>query len=418
MRPKNWQLKCSRCNESFGPDELVGLCPSCNSPILVEYDLEEAARLFARLQSEQTGWPESLYDFWPALPLAEPDRVVRLGEQVTPLYRLPETVHPKGGPEVWVKDESYNPTGTFKARGMALALHRARELGVSRIVVPSAGNAASAAAAYAARLGMQCAVIVPQGTPSANIAECIRYGAKVAEVPGSIADAGRIAARLRDRYGLYDVSTLKEPYRLEGKKTMGYELFLQWRRNGSGGSLPDVIVYPTGGGTGLIGLWKAFDELAALGWLTGWKRPRMVAVQAAGCCPIVRAFESGAERAEPWPDPSTIASGLRVPAAVGDFLMLLTLRQSGGTAVAVSDDEIRAARAELARHAGLDFSPESAATWAGCKRLIASGWIQQNETVVLFHTGTGLKYQHLDQDVQPRRLDPEVADWPELDAGR
>lgn len=287
---------------------------------------------------------------------------------------------------LYLKDESQNPTGSFKARGMALAVSMARELGISKIAVPSAGNAAGALAAYAAKAGMEAAAFMPEGTPLANRLECELHGAKVVLVPGSIKDCGCVMRESAGRQGWFDVSTLREPYRLEGKKTMAYEIFEQLD-----GRLPDAMIYPTGGGTGLIGMWKAFDEMEELGWI-GRRRPRMFAVQAAGCAPMVRAFAKQADHAEEWPDPKTAASGLRVPSAIGDFLILRALRESQGTALAVEDGAMLEAVRELARTEGVLTSPEGGATLAAFKRLLADGYLAGYESVVLFLTATGYKY--------------------------
>ena len=305
---------------------------------------------------------------------------------MTPLIRAERLGAATGLKRLYVKDEALNPTGSFKARGMAVAVAQAKHLGAETLAAPTAGNAGGALAAYAAAAALKAVIVMPADTPAANVMECRAFGAKVIQLPGLISDCGRYVAERKDREGWYDVSTLKEPYRVEGKKTMGYELWEQFS-----GRLPDVILYPTGGGVGLIGMCKAFDEMQAMGWI-GSERPRMVAVQAAGCAPIVSAWEQNKETAEPVKNAATIASGLRVPAPLGDFLMLRMLRQTRGTALAVSDEEMLRAGRELASAEGVFAAPEGAATLAAVRRLAASGWIQPDETVVLFNTGTGYKY--------------------------
>lgn len=291
-----------------------------------------------------------------------------------------------GLPNLYLKDESLNPTGSFKARGMAVAVSMARELGIRKLAVPSAGNAAGALAAYAAKAGMKAAVFMPEGTPEANLLECSLLGAEVVVVPGSIKDCGRVMRERLKGGEWFDVSTLREPYRVEGKKTMAYEIFEQL-----GGKVPEAIIYPAGGGTGLIGMWKAFEEMEELGWINA-RRPRMFAVQAQGCAPIVRAFAQGSAVAEEWANPATLAAGLRVPSAVGDFLMLRALRESRGSALAVSDDDMLAAVRELAQTEGVVTSPEGGATLAALKKLLWDGQLAGHETIVLFLTASGYKY--------------------------
>jgi threonine synthase len=317
--------------------------------------------------------------------------IVCLGEGFTPLIHARRLGEKLGLPNLYLKDESFNPTGSFKARGMALAVSMARELGIKKLAVPSAGNAAGAMAAYAAAAGMEAAIFMPEGTPIANRLECSLLGAKVELVPGSIKDCGRVmhdrlAPGVSSDGGWFDVSTLREPYRLEGKKTMAYEVVEQLS-----GSVPDAMIYPTGGGTGLIGMWKAFDEMEKLSWI-GARRPRMFAVQATGCAPMVRAFANHAERAEEWLNPETLASGLRVPSAIGDFLILRALRESRGVALAVEDHAMLEAVRELAESEGIVTAPEGGATLAALKRLTADGLLSGYETIVLFLTATGYKY--------------------------
>jgi len=368
-------------------DRLWNLCPKCGKPLLARYDLEQARRAVTREQI--AGRAPNLWRYRELLPVRDPRFVLCLGEGMTPLVHATRLGQAVGFDRLFIKDEGLNPTASFKARGLGVAVSRAYELGVRAVSIPSAGNAAGAMSAYAARAGMAAHVFMPRDVPPLFVAECRALGAQVTLVDGLITDCGRVAAEGVREFGRFDVSTLKEPYRIEGKKTMGYEVAEQM-----GWTLPDVIIYPTGGGTGLIGMWKAFDEMEQLGWI-GPARPRMVTVQAEGCAPMVRAFHAGAEFAEPWQGARTIADGLRVPAAVGDFLILRALRESGGTAVAVPDDEMIAAANLIGRTQGIFACPEGAATLAAFQRLRAQGWIADDETVVLFNTGSGLKYAHL-----------------------
>jgi threonine synthase len=321
------------------------------------------------------------------LPPCDPEsgERVTLGEGWTPLIEQPCLRERLGVAQLWVKDESLNPTGTFKARGLSVAVSMAKKLGAKSLALPSAGNAAGALAAYAARAGLEATVVMPADTPEANILECRGFGAKVVLLDGLISKCAKYLAENKDKEGWFDVSTLKEPYRVEGKKTMAYELFEQI------GALPDVIVYPTGGGVGLIGMWKAFEEMEGLGWI-GPERPRMVSVQAAGCAPIVQAFDQHAESTEFWENAATLASGLRVPKAFGDWLILQTLYASSGTAVAVSDEEILQACREVAEAEGIFAAPEGAACWSALKKLRQSGWLQASDRVAWFNTGSGYKY--------------------------
>jgi len=380
-------LRCSACAATYSADVLHNLAPCCGRPLLACYDLERAARTLtpAALAARRPG----LWRYREVLPVRDDRFIHDLGEGGTPLLDCPRLAARLGCAVVQVKDESLNPTGSFKARGMAVAVARARELGARRLAVPSAGNAAGALSAYAAAAGVRADVFMPADVPLAFRAECHALGAHVTLVDGLINDcAARVRAGAAE-HGWFDLSTLREPYRVEGKKTMGYELAEQggWR-------LPDVIIYPTGGGTGLIGMWQAFAELEALG-LIGAHRPRMVSVQAAGCAPIVRAFAAGAPHAELWRDAHTIADGLRVPVAIGDALILAALRDSGGTALAVDDDEMLAATDELSAACGSFAAPEGGACLAALRRLCRSGWVAPHERVVLFNTGSGTKYAHL-----------------------
>lgn len=380
-------LECGACGAHYPADRLWNLCPACGKPLLARYDLERARREWRR-ESLASRAP-TLWRYAELLPVRDERFRLTLGEGGTPLLTAPRLKEALGLEQLFVKDESLNPTGSFKARGLCLAVSRAAELGVTALAIPTAGNAGGAMAAYAARAGIPAFVFAPQDVPPVFVAEARALGASVTLVPGLITDAGRQAQQGAREGRWFDVSTLKEPYRVEGKKTMGYELAEQF-----GWELPEVVIYPTGGGTGLIGMWKAWEELEALGWI-GKQRPRLVSVQSAGCAPIVRAFHAGAEFAEPWEDAATIAAGLRVPSALGDFLMLRALRASDGTAVAVPDDEILAAQRQLGAAEGIFAAPEGAACVAAAARLRQSGWLGADERVVLFNTGSGLKYHHL-----------------------
>ena len=378
------ELECSYCGAREDAARAASTCLACGKVLLVRYDLEAAA---ATLRKETLA--ERRTDMWryiELLPVVDAANIVTLGEGWTPLLPAERLGKALGLSALYLKDEGSNPTGSFKARGLSAAVSRAKELGLSELVIPTAGNAGGALAAYCAAAGMRATVFMPRDAPATNQLECRMHGARLELVDGVISDAGRHAAAAAEEHGWFDVSTLREPYRLEGKKTMGFEIAEQF-----GWELPDVIVYPTGGGTGLIGIWKAFDELEALGWIDS-RRPRMVAVQAEGCAPIVHAFDGGSEFAEPITNPRTIAAGLRVPAAIGDYLILRALRESGGTAVAVSDDAIREAVGLVAREAGILTAPEAAATVAAVPGLLERGEIEHDERVVLLLTGSGLKY--------------------------
>jgi threonine synthase len=330
-----------------------------------------------------------MWRYWELLPVLKEENLVSLGEGGTPLLKMPNLGRILGFPQLYVKDEGNNPTGSFKARGLAAAVSKAKELGAKKLAIPSAGNAAGAMSAYAARAGMEAIVVMPEDVPPINSIECAMVGAKVYLIQGLITDAGKMVQQAKEKYGWFDVSTLKEPYRIEGKKTMGLELAEEFHW-----TLPDVIIYPTGGGTGLIGMWKAFDELEQLGWIAGY-RPRMISVQATGCAPIVRAFSEGADSAPYWEGANTIAAGMRVPKAIGDFLMLKVLRESGGTGVAVSDAEMVEAQKLFGQKEGLFVAPEGAATLAALLQLKEQGEVKSGEKIVLFNTATGLKYTHL-----------------------
>jgi threonine synthase len=377
-------LECTHCGRTFDADALHGACPEDGRPLYARYDLEAIAQAVRR---EELGRREaSLWRYQEFLPVRDPRQIVTLGEGWTPLLPLTQLGEQWGLSRAWVKDESVMPTGSFKARGMAVAVSRARELGVRRVAAPSAGNAGGALAAYAARAGLEAFVFIPEDVPLINRIECEAAGARAFLVRGLITDCGRVVRANAERMGWFDMSTLREPYRVEGKKTMGFEIAEQL-----GWELPEVVLYPTGGGTGLVGMWKAWEELERVGWI-GPSRPRLVAVQAEGCAPIVRAFHAGAEEAAPWEDATTGAAGLRVPAAIGDRLMLAALRESGGTAVAVSDEEIGEAIRLLASAEGIFAAPEGAATVAGLRRLLEAGLVEREERIVLFNTGSGLKY--------------------------
>jgi threonine synthase len=376
-------LECSACGRRHEWARLQNLCVSCHKPLLAIIDLAAIRKLDDLKPSSFQAREKTLWRYREVLPLPGDVEPVSLGEGGTPLLpgeRFADDI------DLWIKDESLNPTQSFKARGMAVAVSMAKHLGATKLAAPSAGNAGGALAAYAARAGLEAHIFMPRDTPRANIVECHELGAHVTLIDGLITDCGAEIARRKEKEGWFDLSTLKEPYRVEGKKTLGYELAEQchWQ-------LPDIILYPTGGGTGLIGMWKAFDEMEALGWI-GKERPRMFAVQAAGCAPIVRAFNQGEESAAEFPNASTIASGLRVPKAIGDYLILKILRQSNGGAIAVDDAEmIRTAR-EVGSKEGLFVCPEAAACFAALKSLRSARQINAGERVVIFNTGSGIKY--------------------------
>lgn len=379
------ELQCSECGNLFDPGIIQTFCQDCQAPLLARYDLEKASRNLDRDAFRVR--PRGMWRWHELLPVQEEENRISLGEGDTPLMSLPRLGAEMGLRHLYVKDESLNPTGSFKARGLSAAVSKAKELGIKKIIIPTAGNAGGAMAAYAARSGLQACIYMPKDTPLANMEESRIAGAQVILIDGLISEAAGMAGIKAREEGWFDVSTFKEPYRTEGKKIMGYELAeeFHWR-------LPDVIVYPTGGGTGLVGMWKAFAELEALGWLNDTKRPRMVSVQAEGCAPVIRAFEKGAQFCDYWVGAHTIASGLRVPKSFADQIILRDLRDSHGNAVAVSDDEIIQAQKQLAETEGIFAAPEGAATLAALIHLKESGWIQPNEWIVIFNTGTGLKY--------------------------
>ncbi len=380
-----WTLECSACDpvRTRDADGFPGVCDVCGAPYLVRYDAFPLPEAKAHLRARR--WTMWRYDGW--LPLAAHEHPVTLGEGGTPLLKVERLATRQGFAQLWIKDESPNPTGSFKARGLAVAVTRAVFAGAKQFVVPTAGNAGVALAAYAARAGVEARVYAPATTPRTILEQIRAFGADLVLLDGHIGDCG-IAARLHaDNTGAIDVSTLREPYRIEGKKTLGLELAEQF-----GWELPDAIIYPTGGGTGLIGMWKAFQELRQSGWLRG-PLPRMYTVQTSGCAPVVQAFDSGAERCTPWPDPQTVAAGLRVPGPLGDRLMLRALRESGGGAIAVSDDALVGAARELQVAEGIDASPEGGAALAGAVALQRRGALRSEERVVVFNTGAGWLYR-------------------------
>lgn len=383
-------LVCTRCDRTYSKNRLWNLSNCCKSPLFARYDLVGVAK--ALNKERLVDRMPTMWRYSELLPLEREVYRISLGEGFTPLIHVRSLGQKLTVPDLYIKDEGLNPTGSFKARGMSAAISRATELGATAVAIPSAGNAGGAAAAYAARAGLTAHIFMPRDVPRANFVECKALGAQVELLDGLITDCGRIIAERTEVEGWFDLSTLKEPYRVEGKKTMGYELAEQFSWE-----LPDVVIYPTGGGTGLIGMWKAFDEMEEMGWI-GSARPKMVSVQAAGCAPIVQAFEHGSESAEVWEGAETVASGLRVPVAVGDFLMLKAIRESGGTALSVSDHELIRCVNEMASETGIFPSPEGAATLAGLKNLVNRGLVGSRDRIVLFNTGTGLKYTDLNFD--------------------
>lgn len=373
--PRITHFECSRCGEKLSARELPGVCPKDAGTLWVRYDL--APLKGSPPEKMLAGNRGGMWRYAAVLPEADP---VTLGEGFTPMLRSRQYAN------VWIKDEGLNPTGSFKARGLGLAVTMARAYGRKKLAIPTAGNAGSALAAYAAAAGLEAHIFMPRDVPQANLLECRAYGAQVTLVDGLIGDCGRMVAERARTEGWHDVSTLKEPFRVEGKKTMGYEVAEQL-----GWSLPSAIIYPTGGGVGLLGMWKSFEEMETLGWIAK-QRPRMIAVQAEGCAPIPKAWEEGKDASEPWPDAHTLAAGLRVPKAYGDYLILKILRESGGCAVAVSDAEIMKALGAWAREEGIFAAPEGAASLAAYRKLLATGFLKPGDSVVLFNTGSGLKY--------------------------
>jgi len=377
-------LECSRCGHNIPKIETRGVCPLCQSPLLVRYNLHQVKRHVKK--TTLLDRPTDMWRYLEVMPVDADEDIISLGEGYTPLLPLSRLGKSARLRNLWVKDESVNPTGTFKARGLSAAVSMARKLGFKKLAIPSAGNAGGALAAYGARAGLEVFVVMPVDTPSANVMECRMTGARVELVDGLIGDAAKRVNELQAAEGWFDVSTLKEPYRLEGKKILGYEIVEQFRWK-----VPDVIVSPVGGGMALIGIWKALQEMEELGWITS-QRPRMVAVQSEGCAPIVKAFREAATTAEPWVRPVTFASGIRIPKPFGDTLILQALRESRGHALAVSDESIYSAVQQISREEGLFICPEGAAGWAAIRHLSETGWINPDETVVLLNTGAGLKY--------------------------
>ena len=380
-------LECSICGELHDDRQPQNICTVCGRVLVARYDLEVAARTLSR--ESLAGRETTLWRYQEVLPLRDPSARVSLGEGMTPLLSTCRLAAALGMKHLYVKDEGTNPTGSFKARGMTAAISKARELGIGKLALPTAGNAGGAAAAYGARAGMAIHVSMPLDAPQAMKDEVRLYGGELDLVDGLISDAGRRVGALCREQGWFELSTLKEPYRTEGKKTMGYELWEQLD-----GELPDVVLYPTGGGTGLVGMWLAFDELEAMG-LVGSERPKMIAVQSSGCAPVVRAFAAGEERAQAWENAATLAPGIRVPSPFADDLVLRVLRDSDGTAVAVEEEEITATMREIGALEGIDACPEGAATYAALKHLVKDGEVERGARVVLFNTGTGLKHPEL-----------------------
>jgi threonine synthase len=378
-------LECSVCGDRHSPHEVQTVCRSCGKSLVARYDLQAARKSLSK-SSLKDRLP-SLWKYSELLPIEREENVVSLGERMTPITPMRRLGEALGLPRLLMKDEGQLPTGSFKSRGLAMAVSKAKELGIQTVCIPSAGNAAGALAAYAARAGIEAFIFLPEDTPDINIKECLACGSNVELVPGNISDAAkRMNERRKTNPGWFDVSTLKEPYRLEGKKTMGYELAeqMEWQ-------LPDVVLYPTGGGTGLIGMWKAFDEMEQLGWIGG-KRPKMISVQSAGCAPIVRAYKERKPDSQFWEGAETIASGLRVPKAFADYLILDAVYKSGGSAVAVSDEEIVAAVYEIAGTEGAFICPEGAAAFAALRYLLTDGKVKETDMVVVYNTAAGIKY--------------------------
>ena len=377
-------LECTYCGIELSADEPHRTCPDCGKVLYPRYDLQSASAALKREDLKER--PPNMWRYFEVMPVLDEANVVTLGEGFTPIFKTDRLATDTGCSSLYIKDEGLNPTASFKARGLGAAVSKAKELGITRLTMPSAGNAAGAMTAYAAKAGMEAYVFMPKDAPEANRVEVEVTGANLELVDGFITDAGRISAQRAEELGLFDVSTLREPYRVEGKKTMGYEIAEQM-----GWTLPDVILYPTGGGTGIVGMWKAFSEMEAMGWIDG-KRPKMFAVQSEGCAPIVRAFNEGTEFAEPWENPHTLAAGIRVPAAIGDYLILQSLRESGGGAITVSEDEILSDLRAVASLEGMFICPEGAAIVAALRKLLADGTLSPDESILLLNTGSGLKY--------------------------
>ena len=376
-------LECSLCGKQYEAGRVHNVC-ECGGPLSVRYDLVQVRQGWSREWLNNA--PPTMWRYAAVLPVGKPGSIVSLGEGMSPLVRCRNAGARLGLEDLWVKDDGVNPTGSFKARGLSCAVSMAVELGIRKLAIPSAGNAASALAAYAAAAGIEAHIFMPRDVPQSNYVECMAFGAKVTLVDGLISDCARLVAEGRATEGWFDMSTLREPYRVEGKKTMGYEIAEQFHWE-----LPDVILYPTGGGVGLLGMWKAFEEMEAFGWVSA-KRPRMVAVQAEGCRPVVEAFERGESRCRFWENAYTAASGLRVPKPLGDFLILDILRASGGMAVSVTDAELLDEGVRFAAEEGLFMAPEGAACVSALGKLIAAGAVKANEKILVYNTGAGLKY--------------------------
>jgi threonine synthase len=381
-------LECTYCGKTYSADEPMRTCPVCGKVLYPRYDLDAARSGFDRGTLRDR--PPSMWRYFEVMPVRDEANVVSLGEGFTPLLKADRLGQSVGAGSLLVKDEGMNPTASFKARGLSAAVSKAKELGLTKLTMPSAGNAGGALAAYAASAGMEAYVFMPRDVPEANRKEVEYSGAHLTLVDGLIGDAGKLSREMAAEKGLFDVSTLQEPYRIEGKKTMGYEVAEQM-----GWTLPGAIIYPTGGGTGIVGFWKAFDEMEQLGWIEPGRRPKLFCVQAEGCAPIVRAFQQGTEFAEPWVNAHTIAAGLRVPAAIGDYLILNVLRESGGGAVTVSDEEIMDWVKRVTALEGVFVCPEGAATAAALVKLLADGSLSPDESILLMNTGSGLKYLDL-----------------------
>ncbi len=383
MRSYLTHLECTYCNNTYSADEANRLCAECGKVLYPRYDLEAASSALDKDKLRDR--PANMWRYFEVMPVRDPANVVTLGEGFTPIFKAERFGPEMGCSNLHIKDEGVNPTASFKARGLSAAVSKAKELGITKITMPSAGNAAGAMTAYAAKAGIESYVFMPKDAPEANQKEVVITGGELNLIDGLISDAGVLSRARAAEEGLFDVSTLQEPYRVEGKKTMGYEIAEQ-----SGWTLPDAIIYPTGGGTGIVGMWKAFAEMEAMGWI-GPRRPKMFAVQAEGCAPMVRAFERGTEFAEPWQDAHTIAPGIRVPGGIGDYLILNAIRESGGGALTVSDDEILDYMGRVARSEGMFICPEGAATAAALEKLLSDGLLDPDENILLLNTGSGLK---------------------------
>ena len=380
-------LECSKCGVKYSKTELHNLSPCCTLPLFPQYDLEKAKSILHKrdLKSRES----NMWRYREIMPVEFKENIISLGEGWTPLVQANRLGELKGFSNLYLKNESINPTGSFKDRGMSVAISKAKEFHLKNIAIPTAGNAGGSAAAYAAKAGQEAFIFMPNDTPKAFQVECDQYGANVEMIDGLISDCGKIVAERKEKEGWFDISTLKEPYRVEGKKTMGYELAEQFNWE-----LPDAIIYPTGGGTGLIGMWKAFDEMETMGWI-GSHRPKMISVQSEGCAPIVDAFDQGLDCAQPFQNPKTSALGLRVPSAVGDFLILNSIRQSEGVALSVTDNELMTGTKQIGSSEGIFSAPEGGATVAALPKLLDRGIIKPNDQIVLFITGSGLKYVDL-----------------------